>query len=205
MTNKKTIGELIEDKVRRKQIPITDFAKMICCQRNNVYNIFKRSKMDIAQLKQISNVLGHNFFRDLAEDPNLINDEEETKEEIMKQRAVSQFFKVVPDILQEMGKSSPIVFARLGDEYKDCPTPDFSLSDYSITFTAGCTLKDLIGVCAILPIKEVTDGRGHKVEVCTNIVHNSVCVNVELDYKTHDEWRKVLELAFDTYGKIVRR
>ena len=57
MTNKRTIGELIENEVRKQQIPITEFAKMICCQRNNVYDIFKRSKMDIAQLKQISKVL----------------------------------------------------------------------------------------------------------------------------------------------------
>ena len=54
MANKRTIGELIENEVRKQQIPITEFAKMICCQRNNVYDIFKRSKMDIAQLKQIS-------------------------------------------------------------------------------------------------------------------------------------------------------
>lgn len=205
MTNKKTIGELIENEVRRQQIPITEFAKMICCQRNNVYDIFKRSKMDIAQLKQISKVLGRNFFRKLSEDADLINDEEETEEEIMRQRAVSQFFKVVPDVLQEMGKSSPIVFARLEGEYKDCPTPDFGLSDYFITFTVGRTLKDLIGECEALPIAKVTDNKGYEVEVCTNIVYGSVCVNVELDYKTHDEWRKVLEFTFDTYGKFVRR
>lgn len=40
MTNKRTIGELIENEVRKQQIPITGFAKMICCQRNNVYDIF---------------------------------------------------------------------------------------------------------------------------------------------------------------------
>ncbi len=50
MTNKRTIGELIENEVRKQQIPITGFAKMICCQRNNVYDIFKRSKMDIAHM-----------------------------------------------------------------------------------------------------------------------------------------------------------
>ncbi len=26
---------------------IVDFAKMICCRRNNVYNTFKRNKIDI--------------------------------------------------------------------------------------------------------------------------------------------------------------
>jgi len=203
MSDKKTIGELIENEVRKQQIPITEFAKMIFCQRNNVCDIFKRSKMDIVQLKQISKVLRRNFFRELADDWDLINDEEPEKE-VKKQRALSQFFKVVPDILQEMGKSSPIVFAKLDDEYKDCQNPDFGLSDYPITFTVGKTLKDLFGENQFLPITKVSDDKGHNVEVCTNLVFGSVMVNVELDYKTHDEWRKVLELAFDTCGKYVR-
>ncbi len=123
----------------------------------------------------------------------------------MKQKAISQFFKVVPDVLQEIGKPSPIVFAKLKGEYKDCPTPDFGLSDYFITFTVGRTLKDLIGECGMLPIVNMTDDKGHEVEVCTNIVFGSVFVNVELDYKTYDEWRKILELAFDTYSRFNRR
>ena len=45
--NKTTIGKLIESEVRKQQIPITEFAKLICCQRNNVYDIFKRSKPQI--------------------------------------------------------------------------------------------------------------------------------------------------------------
>lgn len=39
MAGKKTIGELIEYEVRKQQIPITKFAKMINCQRNNVYDV----------------------------------------------------------------------------------------------------------------------------------------------------------------------
>ena len=66
MANKKTIGELIEREVRKQQIPITQFEEMICCQRNNVYDIFRRSKLDIILLKRISEVLKHNFFKDLA-------------------------------------------------------------------------------------------------------------------------------------------
>ena len=51
--NNKTIGEIIEREVRKQQIPITQFADMICCQRNNVYDIFRRSKIDIILLKRI--------------------------------------------------------------------------------------------------------------------------------------------------------
>lgn len=203
--DKKTIGELIECEVRKQQIPITEFARQICCQRNNVYDIFRRSKMDITQLKQISKVLGRNFFKELAEDTDLINDEEETEEENMRQRAVSQFFKVVPDILREMGKPSPIVFAKLEGEKEDCPTPDFGLSEYRITFTIGRTLKDLFGECKALPIVRVADDKGHEVEVCTNLIYPSMFVNVELDYKTRDEWREVLKLTFDTYERFQRR
>ena len=43
------------------------------------------------------------------------------------------------------------------------------------------------------------------VEVCTNMVYGSVCVNVKLDYKTQDEWRNVLQLAFETYNRFGRR
>lgn len=206
MTNKRTIGELIENEVRKQQIPITEFAKMICCQRNNVYDIFKRSKMDIAQLKQISKVLNRNFFKELAEDVELINDSKESEEEVMKQKAVSQFLNVVPDILRKLGKSSAIVFSKLDEPgYEDCPTPDFGLSDYFITFTIGETLKERIGNCAALPIAPAFSDDGCMVEVCTNVVYRSVCVNVKLDYKTADEWYKFLAFAFEIYTRFGRK
>ncbi|WP_279086580.1 hypothetical protein [Bacteroides acidifaciens] len=206
MTSKRTIGELIENEVRKQQIPITEFAKRIYCQRNNVYDIFKRNKMDIAQLKQISKVLNRNFFKELAEDVELINDKEESEEEVMKQKAVSQFFNVVPDILHKLGKPSTIVFSRLDEPgYEDCPTPDFGLPDYFITFTIGETLKERIGDCAALPIAPVFNDDGCMVEVCTNVVYGSVCVNVKLDYKTSDEWYRSLAFAFETYRRFGRK
>lgn len=200
MTEKRTIGELIENEVRKQQIPITEFARMINCQRNNVYDIFKRSKIDIVQLKQISKVLHRNFFKELAEDVELINESKESKEEIIKQKAVSQFFNVVPDVLRKLGKPSTIVFSRLdqpGNE--DCPTPDFGLPDYFITFTIGETLQERFGTCRTLPIEAVYNDDGCMVEVCTNTVFRSVLVNIKLDYKTYDEWYKILAFAFDTY------
>lgn len=74
MTDNKTIGELIELEVRRQGISITGFAEMICCQRNNVYDIFKRDNIDIKLLKNISTLLKRNFFRELAEAPELITE-----------------------------------------------------------------------------------------------------------------------------------
>jgi len=205
--NKRTIGELIEYEVRKQQIPITEFAKLICCQRNNVYDIFKRSKMDIVQLKQISKVLQRNFFKELANDIELINDYGISEEEIMKQKAVSQFFDVVPNVLCELGKDSTIVFSKLDTpEYENCATPDFGLPEYFITFTIGDTLKERIGENKLLPIRVIYNCEDNcEIEVCTNVVYGTVCINIKLDYKTPNEWRKVLQFAFDTYDILGRK
>lgn len=68
---KKIIGKLIEEEVRRQGWSITDFADKISCTRSNVYNIFDRNKMDVAQLELISKALNRNFFKELAENPEL--------------------------------------------------------------------------------------------------------------------------------------
>ena len=205
--NKNTIGRIIEDEVRKQQIPITEFAKLICCQRSNVYDIFKRDKMDIIQLKRISKVLKRNFFKELAEDIELINEKDITNEEKARQKAVSQFFEVVPTVLHELKKPVTIIFCKLDeDKYADCPTPDFGLANYFITFTIGNTLKDRIGENKMLPIAVVHDSTYNcNVEVCTNIIYGSVCVNIKLDYKTPEEWRNVLQLAFETYERFGRK
>lgn len=205
MTDKRTIGELIEQEVRKQQIPITEFAKKINCQRNNVYDIFQRSKMDIVQLKQISKVLNRNFFKELADDVELINEDKESAEDILRIKAVSQFFNIVPDVLRKLGKPSTIVFCKLDEPgYEDCPTPDFGLPNDFITFTIGNTLKERIGDCAVLPINPVYNEDGCMVEVCTNLIHNSVCLNVKLDYKTEDEWYRTMAFTFETYARFGR-
>lgn len=206
MKHKSTIGKLIENEVRRQQLSVTEFAKMICCQRNNVYDIFNRSSMDIVQLKLISKVLKHNFFKELYEDIELIDDSTESEEDIEKKKAVSQFFNAVPDALNKLKKSSAIVFCNLDDpENSDCPTPDFGLSDYFITFTVGNTLKERIGNCTTLPITSTSDGNGCTVEICSNTVYNSVLVNIKLDYKTSDEWYRILDFAFKTYDSLIHK
>lgn len=198
MDNTRSIGELIENEVRKQEIPITEFAKMIHCERNNVYNIFSRDNMDIIQLKRISNVLKRNFFKELAEDIELINDTEESEEEKQKRESVSQFFAVVPNVLQQLGKSSTIIFSRIDDpEYKDCPTPDFGLPDYFITFTIGDTLKDRFGHNRLLTIETIKNNDGTEIEICTNTFHHSRCINIKLDYKSQDEWYKTLKFAFE--------
>lgn len=205
MTDNKTIGELIELEVRRQGISITGFAEMICCQRNNVYDIFKRDNIDIKLLKNISTLLKRNFFRELAEAPELIIDKEETVEEEKNRKAVSQFFKVVPDVLHKLGKSPAIVFCKMSeDEQANRKLPDFGLPDYFITFTIGETLKERVGENPVLPITPVSNNSDNKVEVCQNVVYDSVCVNIKLDFKTEEEWSDILNFAFEVYDKVQR-
>lgn len=205
MTDNKTIGELIELEVRRQGISITGFAEMICCQRNNVYDIFKRDNIDIKLLKNISTLLKRNFFRELAEAPELITDKEETTDEEKNRKAVSQFLEVVPDVLHKLGKSSAIVFCRMSeDEEANRKLPDFGLPDYFITFTIGETLKERVGENPVLPITPVSNNSDNKVEVCQNVVYDSVCVNITLDFKTEEEWNDILNFAFEVYDKVQR-
>lgn len=44
----------------------------------------------------------------------------------------------------------------------------------------------------------------NKVEVCQNVVYDSVCVNITLDFKTEEEWSDILNFAFEVYDKVQR-
>lgn len=197
MTNKKTIGELIEKEVRKQGIPITTFADLICCQRNNVYNLFRRNKIDIVLLKRISEVLNHNFFIDLANDLDLINENSDTE----KDKVISQFYRVVPYVLKEIGKSNAIILGDLPDD-PECPVPDFMLPDYIISFTIGNTFKERFGKNSLLLIETVTNEKGIEVEVLTNMLNQTKSLNIKLDYKTEEEWRDTMTFAFDVHERF---
>ena len=190
MEKKQTIGELIEHEVR-KQMSITQFADAICCQRNNVYDIFRRSKIDIILLKRISEVLNHNFFQDLAYDLSLID----VDDEAAKDKAIAQFYKVIPTILREMGKDDTIISGSLQDE-PDCHVPDFFLPNYIISFTIGETFDERFGKNSYLPVELMRNEKGAEVELLTNLVHRNRSLNIKLDYKTEEEWRETLAYAF---------
>ena len=198
MANNRTIGELIEREVRKQQIPITQFADMICCQRNNVYDIFRRSKIDIVLLKRISEVLNRNFFKELADDLDLICEREDTE----KDKVVAQFFKAVPKALRRLGKEVSIILQELGDEYKDCPVPDFGLPGYAISFTIGNTMKDRIGDNPLLPFEYMMNSEGFEVEICTNRLYGTKDINIRLDYKSEEDWYKMMKYAFEVYERL---
>lgn len=193
MEKKQTIGELIKQEVY-KQMSITQFADAICCQRNNVYDIFRRSKIDIILLKRISEVLNHNFFQDLANDLGLID----VDEEAAKDKAIAQFHKVVPAILRAMGKDDTIISGSLPDE-PDCHVPDFFLPNYIISFTIGETFDERFGKNPLLPVELKRNEKGAEVELLTNLLHRNRSLNIKLDYKTEEEWRETLAYAFELH------
>ncbi len=64
------IGNQIREELKSQGRTITWFAAQICCTRENVYDIFKRPNIDTELLSRISDILGHNFFQDLADEKN---------------------------------------------------------------------------------------------------------------------------------------
>lgn len=63
--NELHIGKLIKDIVREKGIKDVDFAKLIHRSKQNVYDMYKRSDMEVKLLLTCSEVLDHNFFEDI--------------------------------------------------------------------------------------------------------------------------------------------
>ena len=62
------IGELIKEEMERQGITKTQLAKMIGCERSNIYNIFKRNSINTEQLMLICRALGVNYFALLADE-----------------------------------------------------------------------------------------------------------------------------------------
>ena len=57
------IGKIIEKVLREKRVPVTEFAKKINTNRNNVYHIFNRETIDTGLLIKIGEILDHDFFQ----------------------------------------------------------------------------------------------------------------------------------------------
>ena len=66
------MGRMVEDVFRHsktgdRKCNVTWLAARLNCDRRNVYDIFRRTTIDSQLLAQLSIVLRHNFFRDIAE------------------------------------------------------------------------------------------------------------------------------------------
>lgn len=57
------LGSLVKQKMKERNISISEFAEAIHCDRTNIYSIFKRKSMDIQQIMQISEALNYDFLQ----------------------------------------------------------------------------------------------------------------------------------------------
>lgn len=201
-----TIGKLIENEVRKQGWIIKDFAERICCTRTNVYDIFNRSKMDVAQLAHISKILKHNFFKDLAENLELADaNNPEVEKDLQNRRAVAQFFDVMPKVLKNLHIETNIVMPIMQNEFND-PLPDYGLTDYAIFFTLGERLydrfnKDNIGC---FDVQTVIATGGTPVDIWHNTLNHTWFVDIKLDFKTEEQWGNTILYLLDNWMPAIK-
>lgn len=56
------IGKLIEEELHNQERSVTWFAGKLCCDRTNIYKIFRKQNIDTDQLLRISQILNKDFF-----------------------------------------------------------------------------------------------------------------------------------------------
>lgn len=62
------VGKLIQAEMERQERGPSWLAKHLYCNRQNVYDIFKRESCDTALLVRVSKVLKYDFFAHLSEE-----------------------------------------------------------------------------------------------------------------------------------------
>lgn len=193
----RNIGALIRQMVIDRGIQRKKFAEMIHTSRSNLYKIFDRNEVDIARLAHISKALNHNFFMDLAKDYDLATPAYESPS---RRRAIDQFWTVVPRLMEEMNFKGYIKPCSADDVESDThfPIPDFIIGPDYFLVTIGETFEERYKRYEIDGFKFTTikDKSGASVVLCDNIACGRQCINIVLDYKTEEEWRNTLELAF---------
>ena len=60
------IGERIREVFVQSKMTVDRFAELLNCNCTQVYNIFRRKKIDIYQLLEISKALKHNFIAEIC-------------------------------------------------------------------------------------------------------------------------------------------
>ena len=202
----KTIGQVIDEEVRRQGLSITDFADRISCSRQNAYDLFKRSTIDVVQLQLISKALGHNFFMDIIDNPELVDiTNPEVKKDLLNRQAVSQFFDVMPKVLRNLRIETNIVMPVMQLE-EGLPLPDYGLSDYAIFFTVGERLLDRFTPTnkECFEVQTEVAYKNHIVDIWHNKVHHTWFADVKLDYKTEEEWGEILVYLLDFWMPAIK-
>lgn len=195
---------MINEEVRRQQISIVDFAKMINYTRTNAYNIFKRNNIDIELLKRISTVLNHNYFEDLANNMDLARPVELSEEETKRLQTIDMFLEAVPNAFEKLGIDATIVFGTKKGIEKDIPLPDFILSNYNITFTVGQTYqKKCNGFWGnqVLFTDVVSNGLTEMVYYY-NQIDGIQYLDIAIDYMSEEEWFETIKFALDSIKEL---
>lgn len=199
------IGRMIENEVRRQQMDITKFAALLRTSRNNVYNIFSRNDIKIDLLRDISVILNHNFFQDLALNPDLACLSPIEEEDLVNLKAVNQFLETVPKVFADLKIDAAIIMGSKLDAEKEIPLPDFILNKYNITFTIGQTYEERCNGCwgPGVTFFHAYPEPSNKMVGYLNNVTGFQCWDIAIDYKTEEEWRETiltaLELIQDYY------
>ena len=60
------IGHAIHEELKRQQRTTAWLARQLCCDRTNIYHIYRNKAINTDQLARISTILNHNFFADLT-------------------------------------------------------------------------------------------------------------------------------------------
>lgn len=209
---RETIGKRIENEVRKQEWDITKFADAICCKRNNVYNIFKRNNMDIQLLARISKVLKHNYFKDLSDDPELVDlsmrESEKDKSEV---KAVSQFFEIMPVVLTRIGMRNCITFNKnemVGEN--SVAFPDIILPGYLVCFTIGMRWIDKANILKnpLFAVQTLMSPDNVPIDIVENTLFGSVFIDIELDYKSEKLWENTMIFVKDNclqYARLPKR
>lgn len=205
---KKILGQIIKDEVKRQGLKGLDFAERIPCSENNIYKIYNSTSLDTSLLERISKVLNHNFFEDII-NGNVDMENPEVIKEFNNRRAVSQFMEIVPEVLEELKRSPIISFGRPLGFPKDIQIPDFTLTDYYITFSVGETLlakSPDYGKDQFIHFDMYKNYEAEIVVFVNNDITlqtrpdlNHIYINIKLDYKTKEMWLKTLKFAFELY------
>jgi len=63
----KDIGKFIREVLDERGMSVTTFARLMSCSRQNAHRILKKKTLDTELLMRISEILEHDFFRDISE------------------------------------------------------------------------------------------------------------------------------------------
>lgn len=192
-----TIGSIIKNVMEERGMSVPEFAGKICRAKRTCYNIFEKNHIDVDLLRNISLVLDHDFFRDLSENYNLAKPVEADDQTL---NAVGQFMTVMPEVMNDLKFNGNIVTCSEVniDDGIDIPTPDYIIAPSYFVVTIGesfenrCRRYECDEAFNFTPIN---DSNGASVILCNNLATNTQSINIILDYKTKEEWRKILELA----------